>query len=200
MSAASSSPDHGHDHRPCEGHLKDRQTSSGSTSTDVDEDGSKPHWEVSKARRGGDEIGIVDDEDSDSTSIARSSISRDHAGPEQSGRRNHSQNSRRSRSEDAKTVITFDDGDPENPYNWSNAKKCYVVFVGVLLVLNSTVGSSVAGGTPVQISRYFHNDNQYQLVLPVSIYLVGYVLGPLVFGPASESYGRKKTMISTFVG
>jgi multidrug resistance protein len=37
------------------------------------------------------------------------------------------------------------------------------------------------------------------LVLPTSIYLIGYVIGPLVFAPLSETYGRKPIMICTFV-
>ncbi|KAF4548637.1 Polyamine transporter-like protein 2 [Elsinoe fawcettii] len=102
------------------------------------------------------------------------------------------------RRHDQRNVISFPDGDPENPYNWSKAKKIYIVLLGVILVTNSTIGSSIASGTPVQVSEYFHNDNQYQLVLPISIYLVGYVLGPLAFGPLSESYGRKWVMIATF--
>lgn len=36
------------------------------------------------------------------------------------------------------------------------------------------------------------------LILPTSIYLVGYVCGPMLWGPLSESYGRKGTMIYSF--
>jgi MFS family permease len=36
------------------------------------------------------------------------------------------------------------------------------------------------------------------LILPTSIYLVGYVCGPMIWGPLSESYGRKGTMIYSF--
>ena len=31
------------------------------------------------------------------------------------------------------------------------------------------------------------------------MYLLGYVLGPILFGPLSETYGRRFIMISTFV-
>lgn len=37
-----------------------------------------------------------------------------------------------------------------------------------------------------------------QLILPTSIYLVGYTFGPLIFGPLSESFGRKPAMVSAF--
>jgi multidrug resistance protein len=41
--------------------------------------------------------------------------------------------------------------------------------------------------------------SQLQAVLPISIYLVGYVGGPLLFGPLSEQYGRQKLVIATFI-
>jgi len=97
------------------------------------------------------------------------------------------------------TLIHFRHGDPENPQNWSWKKKSFVVFLGVIMVLNSTIGSSIASGIVEEISDAFDNTNEAQLVLPISIYLVGYVLGPLAFGPLSENYGRKWVMICTFV-
>jgi multidrug resistance protein len=48
-------------------------------------------------------------------------------------------------------------------------------------------GISTTGGNP-------------ELVLPISIYLVGYVLGPLLFGPLSEIYGRRLPILLTFAG
>ena len=41
--------------------------------------------------------------------------------------------------------------------------------------------------------------NKLQAVLPISLFLVGYVLGPLLFGPLSEQYGRQRILIATFV-
>ena len=38
-----------------------------------------------------------------------------------------------------------------------------------------------------------------QFSLPISLYLVGYVLGPLFFAPLSETYGRKLVMLSSFI-
>lgn len=101
--------------------------------------------------------------------------------------------------EGQRTVISFRENDPDNPHNWPSRKKSYIVFIGVIMVMNSTIGSSIASGATQEISTYFHNYNQEQLVLPVSIYLVGYVLGPLAFGPLSEAYGRKWVMVGTFV-
>lgn len=34
-------------------------------------------------------------------------------------------------------------------------------------------------------------------MLPNSVYLIGYVFGPLLFGPMSEIYGRKRVLLGT---
>lgn len=41
--------------------------------------------------------------------------------------------------------------------------------------------------------------NQAQLVLPISLFITGYVLGPVVFAPLSETYGRREVMVISFV-
>ncbi|USW49359.1 Putative major facilitator superfamily, MFS transporter superfamily [Septoria linicola] len=97
------------------------------------------------------------------------------------------------------TVLTFAKGDLSNPYNWSNGKKTYVLLTCMALVLNSTIGSALPAGAIEEIQVYFNITNQSLLVLPVSIYLIGYVLGPLCFAPLSEYYGRKWIVIATFV-
>jgi MFS family permease len=62
------------------------------------------------------------------------------------------------------------------------------------------MSSSLAAGNSKQLSDYFNVTNEEQLVLPTSIFLVGYTCGPLIFGPLSESYGRKWTMVWGFLG
>lgn len=97
---------------------------------------------------------------------------------------------------DDRIVIGFEENDKSNPYNWSISKKIHVILTGIILVLNSTMGSALPSGTTETIERDFDIQNSEFLVLPVSIYLIGYILGPMVFAPLSESYGRKNVMIS----
>ncbi|KAL8841268.1 MAG: hypothetical protein Q9176_003361 [Flavoplaca citrina] len=96
-------------------------------------------------------------------------------------------------------IISFPRGDPENPYNWSKGRKIFVLSIGIVAVLNSTLGSSLPSGAVQYLAEYFEVKSQAQLVLPISLFLVGYVLGPVVFAPLSESYGRRWIMIITFV-
>lgn len=48
------------------------------------------------------------------------------------------------------------------------------------------------------MSRHFNEYDEYKLILPTSMYLVGYVFGPIIWGPLSESNGRKGVMIYAF--
>ncbi|KAL9130406.1 MAG: hypothetical protein Q9217_001414 [Psora testacea] len=98
-----------------------------------------------------------------------------------------------------KAILSFSDGDPENPYNWPKAKKYFVLLSGVIAVINSTLGSSLPSNAISYIALHFNVTNDQQLVLPISLFLVGYVLGPVFFGPLSEIYGRKVIMLLSFV-
>ncbi|KAF1811725.1 MFS general substrate transporter [Eremomyces bilateralis CBS 781.70] len=97
-----------------------------------------------------------------------------------------------------RTIIYFEKNDPTNPYNWSTLKKSYCLLVPVSTVMNSTISSSLTAGITPSFSNYFHITEQAELVLPTSIFLVGYIVGPLLFGPLSESYGRRVVMFVAF--
>lgn len=65
--------------------------------------------------------------------------------------------------------------------------------------MNSTMGSALPSNTINLITAEFDIHSDVLSVLPISIYLIGYVVGPLVFGPLSETYGRKWIMTGTFL-
>lgn len=50
------------------------------------------------------------------------------------------------------------------------------------------------------ISDHFGVTNKTHLVLLNSLYMIGYIIGPLIFGPLSEKIGRQPVMIGTFLG
>ncbi|KAI9721591.1 MAG: hypothetical protein M1828_005081 [Chrysothrix sp. TS-e1954] len=79
-------------------------------------------------------------------------------------------------------------------------RKATTVLIGIATVMNSTIGSSLPSGDSDALARHFNVTIEEQLVLPNSIYLVGYVVGPLLFAPLSESHGRQIIMIGTFAG
>ena len=75
-----------------------------------------------------------------------------------------------------------------------------MVIIGIVTTINSTLGSALPSGATTYIAIYFNITIQAQLVLPISVYLIGYVLGPLAFGPLTETYGRKFITLLTFFG
>lgn len=77
------------------------------------------------------------------------------------------------------------------------SRKMFIVIVGIISVLNSTLGSSLPSGAISFIATDFNVTNDQQLVLPISLFLVGYVLGPVFFGPLSETYGRRIVLLSS---
>ncbi|KAI9732441.1 MAG: hypothetical protein M1834_001649 [Cirrosporium novae-zelandiae] len=95
-------------------------------------------------------------------------------------------------------ILSFRPDDPDNPVNWSRNKKAFIVIVGLVAVFNSVLDSSLPSGAIDYIAKDFNITNKVQLVLPISVYLIGYVLGPLLFGPLSETYGRRMIMAGPF--
>lgn len=67
----------------------------------------------------------------------------------------------------------------------------YVVLVGLILNFNTTFSSILPSGSIDSLDAAFHGTQSQQVALPVSVFLVGYVVGPLIFGPLSEHFGRK---------
>ena len=69
----------------------------------------------------------------------------------------------------------------------------------MLTVFNSTTGSSLGAGLGPQIREEWNITSDSLITLIISIYLIGYVVGPLIWGPLSEHFGRKWVMIIAFV-
>jgi len=120
------------------------------------------------------------------------------------------------------TIISFLPNDLENPHNWSSVsttplphlalssrhtdishsqrKKSFVVFTGSLLCINSTMGSTLTSNMfPALRSAFSLPEQGPESVLAASVYLLGFMFGPLIFAPLSESHGRKPTLLAGFV-
>ncbi|KAJ6078115.1 uncharacterized protein N7446_001051 [Penicillium canescens] len=66
-------------------------------------------------------------------------------------------------------------------------RKVHVVLAGILFIFNSAFGSSLPSGAHDAIADSFHlAHDDTKLVLLNSLYLVGFAIGPLIFGPLSE--------------
>ncbi|KAJ8110966.1 hypothetical protein OPT61_g6327 [Boeremia exigua] len=86
--------------------------------------------------------------------------------------------------------------------NWSPRRKTFVLVTSIATVINSSLSSSLpANAIPYIISDFKLGSNGHDplLVMPISLFLVGYVFGPLVFAPLSEVWGRQRLLLITFV-
>lgn len=95
--------------------------------------------------------------------------------------------------------VDFSPNDLENPKEWSTARRWYITVVAVLLVVNATFASSSPSGCLVGIAEDFHV-SQTAAGLVITLFLLGYCAGPLIFAPLSEFYGRRWVFYGTFTG
>ncbi|KAL7416317.1 major facilitator superfamily domain-containing protein [Mrakia frigida] len=84
-----------------------------------------------------------------------------------------------------------------NPLNWSMRYRWYLTGVGGLLVLNSTFSSSAPSGVLPEMAEVFGMSREVS-ILVISLFVAGYCLGPLAWGPLSEVYGRRLLLIIAF--
>lgn len=75
--------------------------------------------------------------------------------------------------EDETTVVIWKRDDPQNPYNWSSRKKKWIVFISMITITNSTLGSSLPSNAVPYIAAEFGVVSSPQKVLPISVYIIG---------------------------
>ncbi|KAB5589458.1 MFS transporter [Ceratobasidium theobromae] len=88
--------------------------------------------------------------------------------------------------------------DPANPKNWSRPFRWYLTALGGVAVLNATFASSAPSGIEGQLIKEY-NLSTIVAILTISLFVVGYCVGPLLWGPLSENYGRRPIFLIGFV-
>ncbi|EFX03062.1 major facilitator superfamily transporter multidrug resistance [Grosmannia clavigera kw1407] len=89
--------------------------------------------------------------------------------------------------------------DPEMPLNFPPAKKWLLAGLLSAITFITPFASSILSPGISHVDLEFHNSNVLIASLMVSIYLLGYCLGPLLLAPLSEIYGRKIVLTSANV-
>ncbi|KAJ5552202.1 major facilitator superfamily domain-containing protein [Penicillium frequentans] len=80
--------------------------------------------------------------------------------------------------------------DPENPFNWPSYKKWrQLIFMAINTFLTPLASSMFTPGV-ADIQKEFGSDSTMMASFLVSIYVLGYVVGPFLIAPLSELYGR----------
>ncbi|KAK4920838.1 hypothetical protein LTR66_016710 [Elasticomyces elasticus] len=86
----------------------------------------------------------------------------------------------------------------ENPHDWPRSKKWMITILYALCTLTATFASSIFSSTIEVTSREF-NVSETVMLLGVSLYVLGFALGPLLWGPLSEALGRKRPIFGAFL-
>ncbi|KAI0049050.1 MFS general substrate transporter [Auriscalpium vulgare] len=93
--------------------------------------------------------------------------------------------------------VTWDGpNDQLNPQNWSNRYKWWVTAVCSVMTVNVTFASSAPSSATLFIKQDLHTSTEVSYLV-TSIFLVGYVFGPMFWGPGSELVGRRPIFIVT---
>ncbi|KAK4667757.1 uncharacterized protein QC764_704880 [Podospora pseudoanserina] len=81
--------------------------------------------------------------------------------------------------------------DPLMPLNFPNRKKYLILCLLSAITLLTPFASSILAPGITYLNRDFENDNEIVGAMTVSVYLLGYTVGPLFLAPLSEIYGRR---------
>ncbi|KAF9531460.1 MFS polyamine transporter [Crepidotus variabilis] len=84
--------------------------------------------------------------------------------------------------------------DPENPKSWSFKKKWAATLVVSSFTFMSPISSSMIAPAMAEVAQDLGLTSQAIIAMITSIFLLGYVLGPLVLAPLSEIYGRSRVL------
>ncbi|KAF9788500.1 MFS general substrate transporter [Thelephora terrestris] len=87
--------------------------------------------------------------------------------------------------------------DPKNPQNWSSSKKWLVMSVNAIVTVNVTYASAAPVNDTLRIASHFHKSTTLGYLI-TSMFLFGYVFGPIIWGPSSELLGRRGVLLVAF--
>ncbi|KAF8251756.1 MFS general substrate transporter [Wilcoxina mikolae CBS 423.85] len=85
----------------------------------------------------------------------------------------------------------------EDPFNWSNKRKWLLSVALCVFSFAVSMGSTVFTPAVRTIAADFEQ-NTVVAILGLSFYVLGFALGPVIFAPLSEVYGRRAVLIPTW--
>ncbi|KAI8459071.1 major facilitator superfamily domain-containing protein [Phakopsora pachyrhizi] len=93
-------------------------------------------------------------------------------------------------------LVTWSIGDQDNPQNWPNSRRWRITIVCSIMSLSTTFSSSAPSAATEAITKQF-NTSTTSATLVTSLFLSGYVAGPLIWAPLSEMVGRRSIFLVT---
>ncbi|KIM80900.1 hypothetical protein PILCRDRAFT_72793 [Piloderma croceum F 1598] len=95
-------------------------------------------------------------------------------------------------------VVDWDLDEPANPYNWTKRRKWTITAQLALSTFTVSFGSSSYSGGLAFTEHDLHISEDLA-VSGISLYVLGFGIGPLVMAPLSEMFGRRPVFLTTYV-
>ncbi|KAI5448817.1 mitochondrial import receptor subunit tom20 [Naganishia albida] len=89
--------------------------------------------------------------------------------------------------------------DHENPMTWKRAYKWSVMMIAAVATLAVSMASSTLSAATGSIRQSFPNYHIDAYVMVTSGFVLGFVVGPLLWAPAGEVSGRRNLFIGTYI-
>lgn len=94
-------------------------------------------------------------------------------------------------------VVTWIPDDAGNPMNWNRGLKWTIALIAATECFVTSFSSSAFSGTLRELVTEFHTSTTL-LIAGISLFVLGFALGPLLWAPLSEIYGRQYIFTITF--
>ncbi|KAI2470562.1 polyamine transporter 1 [Annulohypoxylon bovei var. microspora] len=96
-------------------------------------------------------------------------------------------------------IVDFLPNDPKNPMKFSEKKKWGITALQAISVLAVTFVSTAYSGGISEVIKEFKISEEVA-ILGISLFVIGFAIGPLIWAPLSEMYGRQILFFCTYMG
>lgn len=93
-------------------------------------------------------------------------------------------------------LVVFTDNDKEDPRNWSDGRKWFLTVLLGIVCFDVALGSAIVTGD-IEGPMVTFGVSQEVVILTVTLFVLGFGFGPLLFAPLSEEFGRRIIYVVT---
>ncbi|KAJ5328569.1 MFS multidrug transporter [Penicillium brevicompactum] len=94
-------------------------------------------------------------------------------------------------------VVSWNANDTFNARNYSPWRKVIIIAISGMSTLSVAFASSAYSGDLSSIRQYFGVSDEVA-ILGLSLYVLGFAIGPLLWAPLGEAFGRRTMFLTTF--